>query len=624
MRKPLLTSVSVAAFMLGASAAKAADFNASADPGRPGSYFSLFGGLTVADDFGFIHGSYVYDTSFKNGFTVGGAYGEYLTPSLRGELEVSYQRYSSDSYTFADGDEPLQAGGHVSQVNVLLNLWKDIDVGASFMPYVGAGLGVGVGKMRVEWNGDGSNPESVGTNAGIATQLGVGVRMPVSDRVMIDVGYRFRSLFGIAGVDVPDDEDYTLSHYYNHTFQAGVSYAMGPGFVEPVADMEAYGSDAYFTVFGGVAIPEATGILRDGAYAYKLENKTGFTVGAAVGTSAAPGLRAELEAAYTKYAHDTYTYEGQQDPGDATGESALFTVMANLWKDIPLGMATPYLGGGVGVGVVDSHGVAGEGWDDTRVGMALQLGAGVRFGVADNLSVDVGYRAKGVLGATLQATGRDDHAVASFLAHTAQVGVTYGGSAYAQPAAYTGSDAYVSLFGGAVRAADTGIVYDDNVYDINFKTGFTVGAAVGTQLLETVRGELEVAYFELNPTCATYRGDQDCVSGWDNGKVSAVSIMTNVWKDFRIGMFSPYVGGGVGVAVFTPDFDNWEDAQLAMAAQVGAGVRMTVSDNVTVDAGYRFKGILDPLWTGVSASDDYHGMGTIYTHNFQGGVSWGF
>lgn len=622
MRKSLLTSVSVAAFMLGASAAKAADFSAPAEPARPGSYFSLFGGLTVASDFAFVYGSYVYDTSFKNGFTVGGAYGEYLTPSLRGELEISYQRYSSDTYTYLDGDPADPADGHVSQVNVMLNLWKDIDLGTSFMPYVGAGLGVGVGDMSINWDSD--TWSSNGSNAGIATQLGTGVRIPVSDRVMVDVGYRFRSLFGVVGVDVPDEQYFSFAHYYNHTFQAGVSYAMGPGFVEPVADMEAYGSDAYFSLFGGVAIPEATGTVQEDTYVYKLENKTGFTVGAAVGTSVAPGLRAELEASYTKYAHDNYTYEGQQDPVDAEGDSALFMVMANLWKDIPLGMAAPYLGGGVGVGIVDSHGSTHDAWDDTRVGMALQMGAGVRFGVADNLSVDLGYRAKGVLGVTLQGSDGDYHAVASFLTHTAQVGVTYGGGAYVQPAAYSGSGAYVSLFGGAVEAADTAIAYsDDYIYDISFKTGFTVGAAVGTQLLETVRGELEVAYLEIDSTCGEYEGEGSCSTSWE-GEVSAVTIMTNVWKDFHMGVFSPYVGGGVGVALFTPEIPDWEDTNLAMAAQVGAGVRMAVSDNVTLDAGYRFKGILDPLWTGKSLGTDDHGMGSLYTHNFQGGASWGF
>lgn len=641
MRRSLMTSVSIAAFMLGASAARAADFSTPEEPTRPGSYVSLFGGLTVASDFAFIHGSpyistsddryeiesYVYDTSFKTGFTVGGAYGEYLTPSLRGEVEVSYQRYSSDNYTYDDGGDPVQADGYVSQVNVLFNLWKDIEVGAIFMPYVGAGLGVGVGKMRIEWKGDDGSPDfSVGTNAGIATQLGAGVRMPVSDRVMIDGGYRFRSLFGIAGVDVHGDEGYTLSHYYNHTFQAGVSYALGPNFVDPIADLEAYGSDAYYTVFGGFAIPEATGIVQDGTYPSKLENKTGFTVGAAVGTSLAPGLRAELEASYTKYAHDNYTYQGLQKHEDAEGDSALIMVIANLWKDIPLGVATPYLGGGVGVGIVDSHGDADDAWDDTRVGMALQMGAGLRFGVADNLSVDLGYRAKGVLGTTLQGIDGSYHSMASFLTHTAQVGVTYGGSAYVQPASYTGAGTYVSLFGGAVKAADTVLVYYDAVYDINFKTGFTVGAAVGTQLLETVRGELEVAYTQVDSkdlgsfgNC----GDKCEDTGW-KGEVNHVTIMTNVWKDFQLGMFSPYVGGGVGLAVFTGDIPDWEDTYLAMAAQVGAGVRMTVTDNVTFDAGYRFKGVLDPLWTGMTAGTNYHGMGTVYTHNFQGGVSWGF
>lgn len=618
MRKHLLTSVSITAFLLGASATHAADFEPPASPILSNTYISIFGGYTVAPDAGFTLESYTYDTSFKDGFTVGGAYGGYLTPSLRGEVELSYQRYSTDLYTYYDGDAANQAGGYVSSVNVLLNVWKDIDVGAAFTPYVGAGLGVGVGKMSIEWNDDGSDPDSLGNRPGLATQLGAGVRMAVSDQVMIDVGYRFRSLFDIVAVS----EDYTKANYFNHTFQAGVTYAMGDGFAQPVADLEPFGSSAYFTAFGGVAIPESSGIVED-TFTYELNNKTGFTVGAAAGTSVAPGLRAELEASYTKYSHNNYTlYPGYGD--DSFGNTGLFMVMANVWKDIPLGAFAPYVGAGVGVGVASSYGETEGEFDDTRIGLGLQFGGGVRYAMSDSWLVDVGYRAKGVLGTTLQGANGDFHHTGSFLTHTAQVGVTYGGGMYAAPAAYSDSGNYVSVFGGVVLPMDVGLVYDSYVYDTHFKTGFTVGAAVGTQILETVRGELEVTYASSDTCGARDANSEDkCKEDW-GGQFSSVTVMTNAWKDFEFGMFTPYVGGGVGLAIVMPEIPDWGDTTLAMAGQVGTGIRFAATDNLTIDAGYRFKGIIDPVVTGFCCGDDYHAIGTFYSHNITAGLSWGF
>jgi opacity protein-like surface antigen len=91
-------------------------------------------------------------------------------------------------------------------------------------------------------------------------------------------------------------------------------------------------------------------------------------------------------------------------------------------------------------------------------------------------------------------------------------------------------------------------------------------------------------------------------------------ILANLWFGFPLSStFSPYFGGGVGVAHVDGDFgvgafptgkesdtfsasigaDSWN-----FAYQIGAGLLIALSDHFAIDLGYRFKGIHNvELWS---------------------------
>lgn len=618
MRKSLLVSTSIAALVLGASAANADE---SADSKR---YFSLFGAYSNGLNSPFMLDDYLYDTIFKGGFTVGGAYGYYLTPSLRGEIEGSYQRYATDSYTYEDNDPSDPAKGYVDNLTVMLNVWKDIDVGTAFTPYVGGGAGISYGSMSVDWSGE----QSEGSSLGFASQLGAGVRMDVSDRVKFDLGYRIRSIHSLVAANDEDASDITLANYFSHSLQFGFTYMLGDDYGD-MDNIAAEKSDIYYTLFAGVALPQDSSLVTQ-TYTYEVNNKIGFTTGAAVGTTLLPGLRGELEASYSRYANRDNTSYANQVKEDMSGDVGLYTLTANIWKDIPVGKYTTYVGGGIGFGVVDTDGqLDDESYDGSGLGLALQFGAGVRKPVNENWAVDIGYRARGLYGAIIDGADGDGHVKGSFLSHMLQVGFTYGHGMFDLPAAdeMASHGHYATLFGGVAVHEGSGTAYDSYTYEMNYSTGFTIGAALGTQVSDTVRAELEVSYLYADMCGARYEPDlTKCDDDdWD-GMQHTANLLANVWKDFQVSVVSPYIGGGVGLALVLPDIYEWVDPDVALAAQVGGGVRYALKDDLTLDLGYRFKGVFDAQLTGhnETGADDEHGMHTYYSHTVTGGVTWDF
>jgi opacity protein-like surface antigen len=79
-------------------------------------------------------------------------------------------------------------------------------------------------------------------------------------------------------------------------------------------------------------------------------------------------------------------------------------LLANGYYDIDTATGiTPYIGGGIGVALVSSElqlgsacssCVVGNGFDDSALVPAAQLGGGVRFALADPVTLDIGYRYK--------------------------------------------------------------------------------------------------------------------------------------------------------------------------------------------------------------------------------------
>jgi opacity protein-like surface antigen len=149
--------------------------------------------------------------------------------------------------------------------------------------------------------------------------------------------------------------------------------------------------------------------------------------------------------------------------------------------------------------------------------------------------------------------------------------------------------------------------------------GFLIGGALGAQLSENFRAEIEVSHASLDteshatekvvyPIYTLDAVDGIIYKNKDEDDLDELFILANLWFGFPMSStFSPYFGGGVGVAHVDADFgvgpfgttpvpendvsvkigaDDW-----ALAFQLGAGLLIGLSDHVAIDLGYRFKAI---------------------------------
>jgi opacity protein-like surface antigen len=197
---------------------------------------------------------------------------------------------------------------------------------------------------------------------------------------------------------------------------------------------------------------------------------------------------------------------------------------------------------------------------------------------------------------------------------------------------------YVSLFGGAsfLDEVETDYKYSGDSFTFDAKerdTGFIVGGAIGTHLMESLRVELEVAYSENDFDEVNF---EDGFGAYDvEGSYDALTFMANLWYDIPLSdSLSPYVGGGAGLAIvdgemtYQPDDGDdtaYDSTEVAFAFQLGAGLRWAAFENITFDLGYRLRGIDGPSFgnSDFPNASDYD-AGWIITHNIIGGVSVGF
>lgn len=187
---------------------------------------------------------------------------------------------------------------------------------------------------------------------------------------------------------------------------------------------------------------------------------------------------------------------------------------------------------------------------------------------------------------------------------------------------------YVSLFGGASFLNDVDTDYYGETYSVEAKTGYVLGGAIGAKIWDPLRAEVELSY-------ARWKGDELNrelgPDGGVKGHIEAVYLLGNLWYDIQTDSgFTPYLGGGAGIGWADADthfYDNapfgYGDGEAGFAFQLGAGVKFDITENIGFDVGYRFKGILDVDF------DDNDGNGIykkadLYSHNVQGGITFGF
>jgi opacity protein-like surface antigen len=207
----------------------------------------------------------------------------------------------------------------------------------------------------------------------------------------------------------------------------GMATAQAADIIEPVVEPPGW----YVSLFGGVSFLEDVNTEYDepGPYEIDAETKTGFIVGGALGTHLTEDFRVELEVAYSENDVDDIEYDGEDYAG--TGDFTFLTFMGNVWYDVPLSEELkPYLGGGAGIAIIDANDVGYEGnveYDSSEVAFAFQVGAGLRWAIADSITLDVGYRLRGFDGPKFEdVDGGSDQNADWMWSHNVIGGVSFG------------------------------------------------------------------------------------------------------------------------------------------------------------------------------------------------------
>lgn len=142
------------------------------------------------------------------------------------------------------------------------------------------------------------------------------------------------------------------------------------------------------------------------------------------------------------------------------------------------------------------------------------------------------------------------------------------------------SENYIALSGGMWSPTSSSTIdFNAQPLDISYGTGWQLGAAIGVGTENGIRLENEL----------TYRQAPAKSSSED---MHALAWMLNAWWDIRNGSrFTPYLGGGIGVArgsMASPGPVN--NTGSCVAYQLGGGVDFQLSKGWSLDLGYRHIG----------------------------------
>lgn len=166
--------------------------------------------------------------------------------------------------------------------------------------------------------------------------------------------------------------------------------------------------------------------------------------------------------------------------------------------------------------------------------------------------------------------------------------------------------------------------------DISLDTdaGFGVNGAVGYRF-DDARVELEVAYTNNNVEGVTVN---DLAEVPLDGSIESAQFMVNGYYDIPTkSRFSPYIGGGVGVATLTADDVEanipgigalgLDDTGVSFVFQVKAGVSYEITEQASAFLGYRLHGIPGQNFEAFSADFD---ADTLLVHSLQLGARYEF
>lgn len=185
---------------------------------------------------------------------------------------------------------------------------------------------------------------------------------------------------------------------------------------------------------------------------------------------------------------------------------------------------------------------------------------------------------------------------------------------------------YVEVRGGATFLTDSDIEdlggFDD--IELDTDTGWLVDGAVGYAHDSGLRGEIAIGYREneFDEIEADFGGTS--LSADVDGDISAFTTMGNVYYDFYLDKYgaqgalanlAPFVGAGIGLAVFDIDGDLGDEKETTFAYQVMAGLSYAFTPNIAASVGYAFFSAPDAEFEGTDFDYDSHNVlaGLRYT-----------
>lgn len=168
----------------------------------------------------------------------------------------------------------------------------------------------------------------------------------------------------------------------------------------------------YANVFGGVNFQNDVGgnqATTTTATSYAADVEPGFVIGGTIGTDLnqyVQGLRIEGEVSWrdndANGRFSQVTFFAGTTSGILESSQSTFALLVNLWYDFDIGEGVkPYVGGGIGWGRSEAEGVFYRTFPSTGTafiydadgsGFVWQLGAGLRYPIADDMKLGLGYR----------------------------------------------------------------------------------------------------------------------------------------------------------------------------------------------------------------------------------------
>jgi opacity protein-like surface antigen len=171
---------------------------------------------------------------------------------IRGEVMFGYhgsRKIEGEPVWYAGaGPDPVLPGvdplhTSVTSYTMMFNAYKDLGNYGGFTPYVGAGVGVAYNRLDDTYFT--GNPNLTGRIQGhddlaFAWSLMAGVGYQLSDRAVLDVGYRYMDLGKVNSGNIDDQRNHNpvirINDLVSHEIKVGLRYHFGHG----AADVPAY------------------------------------------------------------------------------------------------------------------------------------------------------------------------------------------------------------------------------------------------------------------------------------------------------------------------------------------------------------------------------------------------